>query len=126
MFLIRNQTRKYDIRERVFKFSRRVLEIAESLPKTKICDVLRIQLAKSGTSIGSNLEESDGTITKRDFINKVVIARKEAKETRYWLKLIEDKYIQKEAIVYDIQELDEITKILSAIINNTRKKDFPL
>ena len=75
----------YDIRERVFNFAQRVLEIAEKLPQSRVCDVLRTQLVKSGTSIGANVEEADGAVTKRDFINKIAIARKEAKETKYWL-----------------------------------------
>lgn len=68
------------------------------------------------------MEESDGTITKRDFINKVVIARKEAKETRYWLRLIERKYVKQGIIKKDLEEVNEIIKILSAIINKTRNK----
>ncbi|MBE0516988.1 MAG: four helix bundle protein, partial [Methanophagales archaeon] len=78
----------YNIRERVFCFAQRVLEIAEMLPQNRVCDVLRTQIVKSGTSIGANMEEADGAVTKRDFINKITIARKEAKETKYWLRLI--------------------------------------
>ncbi|UCH88023.1 MAG: four helix bundle protein [Thermoplasmata archaeon] len=113
----------YNIRDRVFQFSQRILEISELLPNSKACDVLRTQLLKSGTAIGSNLEEIDGTITKRDFLNKVVIARKEAKETLYWLRLIKGKYFDEEIIKDDLDELNEITLILSAIINKTRKKN---
>jgi four helix bundle protein len=110
----------YDIRERTFQFSQRVLEISEMLPVSIACDVLNKQIVRSGTSIGANLEESDGTITKRDFLNKVVVARKEAKETLYWLRLIKGKYIGEEIIKEDLDELNEITLILSAIINKTR------
>jgi four helix bundle protein len=70
--------------------------------------------------MGANLEEGDGAISKRDFLNKVVIARKEAKETRFWLKLVSGKYIKKESIEDDIEELLEIIKILSAIILKTK------
>lgn len=110
----------YDIRERVFSFAQRILEIAEKLPQNRVCDVLRAQLVKSGTSIGANVEEADGAITKRDFINKITIARKEAKETKYWLKLIAGKYIKTELLEKDIQEVQEIINILSAIINKTK------
>jgi four helix bundle protein len=51
-------------------------------------EIIRTQLAKAGTSIGANVEEADGALTKKDFVNKIAIARKEAKETRYWLRLI--------------------------------------
>jgi four helix bundle protein len=110
----------YDIRERVFCFAQRILEIAEKLPQNRVCDVLRTQLVKSGTSIGANVEEADGAVTKRDFINKITIARKEAKETKYWLRLIAGKYIKIELLEEDIKEAQEIINILSAIINKTK------
>jgi four helix bundle protein len=112
--------RVYDIRERIFRYGQRILDIADNLPSTKVCDVLKSQIVRSGTSIGANMEEADGTLTKRDFINKVVLARKEAKETRFWLRLIADKYIKKEKIERDVNEIQEIINILSAIINKTR------
>lgn len=84
--------------------------------------MLRTQLVKSGTSIGANVEEADGAVTKRDFINKMAIARKEAKETKYWLRLIAGKYIKTELLEEDIKEAQEIINILSAIINKTKRE----
>jgi len=92
------------------------------IPHTDTGDVFRKQFVKSGTSIGASLEESDGTIFKKDFINKIVIARKEAKETRYWLRLLKETFLEKQQIDNDIEEIDEILKILSSIINNTKNK----
>jgi four helix bundle protein len=110
-----------DLRERFFLFGVRIIDIAEMLPNTIICNELQKQLVRSGTSIAANFEEADGTLTKRDFINKTVIARKEAKETKYWLRLISERYIKKEMINKDINESQELINILSAIINNSRK-----
>ena len=110
----------YDIFERLFIFSERILDIVELLPNLKACNILCDQMVKSGTSIGANMEEADGAVTKRDFINKVTISRNEARETRYWLKLVARKYIDKKELIDDIQEINEIIKILSAIINNTK------
>jgi len=115
-----NRNKIYDIRERLFRFAERILEIAEMFPNSSACNVIRVQLIKSGTSIGANMEEADGSLTKPDFINKVVIARKEAKETKYWLRLISGKYIKSDVICNDIQELQEIINILSTIINRTK------
>ena len=56
----------------------------------------------------------------KNFVNKMVIARKEAKETRYWLRLASGKYIKGEDIAADIKESQEIINILSAIINKSR------
>ena len=111
----------YDLRERTFKFAQRILDIVEQLPQEKTqCQVVRYQLAKSGTSVGANVEEADGTVTKKDFLNKIVIARKEAKETRYWLRLISGKYINEKKISTDVKECQEIINILSSIINRSK------
>jgi len=63
--------KKYDLKERSFEFAQRILDIAEQLYKKPKSEVVRYQLAKSGTSIGANIEEADGTITKKDFVNKI-------------------------------------------------------
>ena len=109
-----------DIRERAFRFAERILEIADLIPPSPATQRLCDQLVGSGTSIGANLEEADGSITKRDFVNKIAIARKEAKETKYWLRLIKSKYLPNGSIAADIQETQEIINILSAIINKTK------
>ncbi|MFH1202322.1 MAG: four helix bundle protein [Candidatus Omnitrophota bacterium] len=113
--------KEYDIKDRTFKFAQRVLEIVAMLPRAVECDVIRKQLTEAGTSVGANVEEADGALSKKDFINKMGIARREAKESRYWLRLISGKYIDKEKIARDIQEANEIKNILSSIIENTKK-----
>lgn len=112
----------YDLRERTFRFARRILEIVAMLPRSTECEVIRRQLTKAGTSIGANVEEADGALTKRDFTNKTSIARKEAKESRYWLRIISGKYLKDDVIAGDIRENEEIIKILSSIIEKTRSK----
>ncbi|PIU63368.1 MAG: four helix bundle protein [Armatimonadetes bacterium CG07_land_8_20_14_0_80_40_9] len=111
----------YNLRDRTFKFAQRILEIVGKLPKRAECEVIRYQLTKSGTSIGANIEEVDGSLTKKDFINKMCIARKEAKETKYWLRLIEGKYMDIDVISSDIREAEEIINILSSIISKSRE-----
>ncbi len=82
------------------------------------------QLLRSGTSVGANVEESDGAESVKDKKHKLSIARKEAKESRFWLRTI------KEAELLTSAELDallveslELAKILSAMINNLGKPD---
>ncbi|MFH1387329.1 MAG: four helix bundle protein [bacterium] len=106
----------YDIRERLFIFSKRILEICKKLPQRPEAEIIRKQLARAGTSIGANYEEADGALTKKDFINKVCIARKEAKETRYWLRIVNTSFIAENRLDFDIDEIEQITSILSAII----------
>ena len=112
--------KKYDIHERTFKFAQRIIEISNGIPEDITSKIIKEQLVRSGTSVGANMEEADGALTKRDFTNKVVNARKEAKETKYWLKLIDGKYFEKNALVKEIDENRQIINILSAIINKTK------
>ncbi len=108
----------YNLRERLLRFARRVLQICKSLPKIQECEGIRRQLADAGTSIGANFEEADGALTKKDFVNKVGISRKEAKETRYWLKSIDGIFLKEGCLAADIKESEEIISILSAILIN--------
>jgi four helix bundle protein len=114
----------YDIRARLLIFSGKVLKICNILPGTPEAQVLRRQLARAGTAIGANFEEADGALTKKDFINKLAIARKEAKETKYWLcvALIHYPNAQKDVIKSEIEENEEIIRILSAILKKVGYK----
>ena len=78
-----------EIAERAFRFSCRIVKLYEKLVrKGGAARELARQVLDSGTSIGANLEEATGGQTKPDFIAKVCIARKEARETVYWLRLL--------------------------------------
>lgn len=77
------------------------------------------QLGGAATSTGSNYEEADGAITKKDFVNKLAISRKDAKETRYFLRLISGTYMNTEEIQDDIKEAEAIINILSSMINKS-------
>ncbi len=109
---------RYDLRERLLKFSKRILRICRALPKIPECEGARRQLANAGTSIGANFEEADGALTKRDFVNKTGISRKEAKETRFWLKAIDGVFMGEGDLTADIRESEEIVNILSSILIN--------
>jgi len=112
----KEEGKPYDLRERLLLFSRRLIRVSMSLPKIIECQGIRKQLVNSATSIGANFEEADGALSKRDFINKVVIARKEAKELKYWLKVIDGTLLRQDQVRTDIGEAGEIVKILSAIL----------
>jgi len=113
--------KKYNLRERLLVFSKRIIDIVNMLPRTPECDVIRKQLMGSGTSMGANFEEADVALTKKDFINKVGIARKEANETRYWLRVISGSYVEVQKVAGDIRETEEIINMFSSIIINSRK-----
>ena len=112
-----------ELKERTYKFALMILKLCRLLPNTEEGRIVKRQIMKSGTSVGANLEEADGTLSLNDFVYKIDIAFKEGKETRYWLRLIIDgQMLLKEEVVLVLQECVEIIKILSTIIYLTLKK----
>ena len=110
-----------DIEKRTFEFSLRIVRLCKALEKERVGRILMNQILRSGTSIGANVEEAQGAQSKADFIAKMFIARKEARETRYWLRIIaEADLMPKEKMSPIIQEAEEIMKIVSAIIVSAR------
>jgi len=84
--------------------------------------ILSKQLLRSGTSVGANVEEAQAGQSKADFISKMSIALKEARETNYWLRLIEaSEMVKSEKIAEIKKESEEIKKILAAIIVSSKK-----
>lgn len=80
---------------------------------------LASQVFNSGTSIGANVEEAQAAQTKKDFIAKMCIAAKEAGETRYWLRLIDETDISKTDVKSFLIEVNEIINILTKIIKSS-------
>ena len=116
--------KKRDLKERLMKFAKRCLAICKMLPRIPECDGIRRQLSKAGTSIGANYEEADGALTKKDFVNKVGISRKEAKEVRFWLRSIDGVFCRESVLAADMREAEEIINILSSILINCGVKPW--
>ncbi len=113
-----------DIHERIYQFVIRVLRLLSQLPRIPVNLMLINQIARSVTSMGANDQEADGTTSKKDFIAKYTIVRKEGKETRYWLRLIADTNSSyKTRMEGLIQEAEEIIKIVSSIIYKTKTRE---
>ena len=105
------------VQEKAFQFSLNLIPVCIRLSNEKKEFVLSKQLLKSSTSIGANLEEAIGGFSKKDFHYKISISYKEARETRYWLKLlIESGLINMEDGNLLLDELEEILKILGRTI----------
>ena len=111
----------YDIRERTFQFAVRVIRAVRRLPQDTATRVVAHQLVKSATSVGANVEEADGAESTRDFIHKTSISRKEARESRYWLRVIRAAILDDKEFTTLEQESDELVRILSAMIINAQK-----
>ncbi len=112
-----------NIHDRIYTFVIRVLTLIKSLPKTPENIIIINQLSRSATSVGANDQEADGTLTKKDFIHKYGLVRKEAKETEYWLRLIADTNSNLKPRMKDLLEENlQIIKIITAIIYKTKNK----
>ncbi|MBI2008355.1 four helix bundle protein [Candidatus Amesbacteria bacterium] len=82
--------KKFDLGERTFEFSKRLIKLLRSLSKEPAIQTIVLQAIRSGTAIGANYREADGAESKKDFLHKIGICKKEAKETLYWLGLIKE------------------------------------
>jgi len=106
---------------KTYNFGLRILKLYLHLRKEKVDIGLCSQLLRSGTSIGANTEEAVGGSSRKDFINKLQIAYKEARETMYWLRLLSDSEILDQKLAESfITDCEEIIKILTAIINSSK------
>ena len=111
--------------ERSFAFAVRVVKLCRFLEKQdRVSKTLANQLLRSGTSIGANVEEAQAGQSKADFIAKMSIARKERRETHYWLRLLKEAEIVSDAqLAKIIKEAEEIIRILTAIVKTSQTRN---
>ena len=109
------------IQQKSFNSALLIIELYKKLIKRNEF-VLSKQILRSGTSIGANIEESIGAQSRNDFISKISISYKEARETEYWLKLLSGgKYITEVEYKIYKEEIITILKLLTAIQKTTKK-----
>ena len=103
--------------EKSYAFALRIIKVYKFLTEDQKEYVLSKQLLRSGTSIGANVEEAIAASSKADFIHKLNIAAKEARETSYWLRLLKDsQYIPENAFESVQEECLELRRIISSIL----------
>lgn len=104
-----------ELKLRTKKFALRIIKLVQSLPKSKIGDVLGHQLLRSATSVGANYRAACRARSQADFISKITIVEEEADESCYWLELIcEAELIETEKLKEIMKEADELTAIFTA------------
>jgi len=109
------------IQQKTFNFSLRIIKLYKYLKDQKHEYILSKQLLRSGTSIGANVEEATGGQSRVDFLSKISIAYKEARESNYWIKLLHgSNYLNTEETNSLISELDEILRIIGSIQKTIR------
>lgn len=110
-----------DIRERSLAYAVRILRVVRALPTDTAGYVIGKQLALSGTSVGANVEEAKAAHSKADFVRRMNIARAEARESLYWLRLAADaRLVDRGRLAPLLKEADEIVSVLTAIVKNSR------
>ena len=113
--------KQYDLEERTLRFAKEVIEFVNILPKTIVNIEIMKQIIRSSGSVGANYIEANEALSKKDFTMRVKICRKEAKESRYWLRLIEvrgdDAEKRKQSLV---SEATELMKIFGSIVEKTK------
>ena len=115
-----------DLAERLMELAVRVLAVVDALPRTVASRHIANQLARSGTSAGANYEEARGAESRADFAHKLGIAWKEARETLYWLKIIQRRELIKPKLLDPlIQEATELSSILAKSVSTTKKGKQP-
>lgn len=115
---------KNNLYKKSYAFAIRVVKSYQYLSDEKREFILSKQLLRSGTSIGANVAEANGAISKADFSAKLSISYKECLETKYWLSLLKDTdFIDQKLFQSMYDDADELAKILYTIHNKTRKRE---
>lgn len=114
-------TMRYDLEDRTLEFAKEVIGFIKTIPKTMANIEIAKQAIRSATSIGANYIEANECLSKKDFVMRIKICRKESKETTYWLKLAElrneDGEKKRELL---IEEASQLTKIFSSIVERSK------
>lgn len=110
------------IQQKSYHFALKIIELYKYLVGVKKEFILSKQLLRSGTSIGANIEEALGGQSKKDFISKISIAYKEARETKYWLSLLrEAKYMNQQELSPVFEDCEEILRIIGKIQTTSKE-----
>jgi len=120
-----SQLNKHDLEERTAKFDENLIDLCKSIKPNLINTPLITQLVRSATSIGANYTEANNASSRKDFTNKIFISKKEAQETKYWLRML-SKAINDVEISEKLRilwkECQELTMIFQKITNSLRDK----
>ncbi len=115
----------FDLEDRTLTFAKEIIFLCQDLPNNTVNFKLIDQIIRSAGSVGANYREANDALGKKDFLMRMRISRKEAKETEFWLQLIitaNPSYEKK--VVALLNEVIELKKIFSAIIIKSEKKNI--
>ncbi len=114
-------SKRYDLEDRTFAYAKRVIAFIRNLPKTIANVEVMKQLVRASGSVGANYIEANEAVSRNDFKYRIKICRKESKESRYWLRLLElrdaEQEEERQALV---QEATELMKIFGSILQKSK------
>jgi four helix bundle protein len=117
----------YDLEERTANFGEEIIEFSKKIPRNVLTNPLISQLVRSGTSIGANYCEADCAESRKDFEHKLGICKKEAKETKHWLRMIAKAVPElKEEAKILWKESNELQLIFISIIKKSKANNMNL
>ena len=119
-----SNTPKYDLADRTAAFGEKVIDFAKIIPKNPVTFSLVSQFIRAGTSIGANYSEADHAESRKDFEHKLGICKKEAGETKYWLRILvrAEASLRPQAVIL-WKEVDELRRIFITIIKTSQTKE---
>jgi len=117
----------YDLEERTAKFGEEIITFCRTVKKDPIIFPVITQLIRSATSIGANYMEANGASSPKDFSNKIYICKKEALESKHWLRMLKSYYPdQKEHLKRHWQEAHEFSLIFHKIVTTLKNKNLKI
>jgi four helix bundle protein len=115
-------TRKNDLLERTAIFGENIIEFCMKLEKNNISTIIIKQLVRSGTSVGANYYEANSACSRKDFSNKIFLCKKEAEETKYWLRMLAKCLVNYDDQINEIaNETQALVMIFQKIVNTLRE-----
>lgn len=114
--------RQQELEERLLRFASSVMDVVGTFARAPETKPLVSQLVRSASSVGANYAEANASESRADFVHKCSIARKEASETRYWLKLAAFRGLgDKSAILALLDECEQLVRIFAAIVSRSKR-----
>jgi len=104
-----------------FDFAIEIIDLYKKLVKENEY-VISKQILRSGTSIGANVQEASAAFSKKDFLYKMSISSKEARETRYWLQLLQKSNLTSIKVMNQLEHIESIIKVLTKIVKTTQER----
>ena len=123
-----NKNKEYDLEERTAVFAENIIEFVKNIKRDDVNRNIIIQLTRAATSIGANYYEANASSSKKDFRNKVYISKKEANETKYWLRILAKNNLDLKDRIRDFwREAHELHLIFQRVTNTIdAKKDLEI